>query len=126
MLFKKLPPPQTFAEGQRYIFGLLMAASGVFFGLVGLALTIFFGVLAFRYADHRETILWIMAGSLAGCWIGQIAVTISMAVGGPVGRFKVTASRDGATLEADGDDESESRSETIVAHAEVTSTNADI
>ena len=43
---KTLPPPGTFAEGQRLIYGLL--------------------------------------------------------AGGPVGRFKVSASRDGASLEADG------------------------
>lgn len=102
---KNLPKPTTFAEGQRQLFGLLMAASGVFFGFVGLGLTIFFCFLAYRFPDHRETILWIMAGSLGASWIGQITVTIAMAVGGPVGRFKVTASKDGATLEADGDEE---------------------
>jgi hypothetical protein len=40
---------------------------------------------------------------MGGAILGSIAVTIAMAVGGPVGRFSVTAGKDGATLEAEGD-----------------------
>ena len=29
-LMKPLPPPGTFAEGQRYVYGLLAAAAGMF------------------------------------------------------------------------------------------------
>jgi hypothetical protein len=35
--------------------------------------------------------------------LGSIAVTIAMAVGGPVGRFSVRAGKDGAELSAEGD-----------------------
>ena len=31
----RLPPPDTFAEGQRLIYGLLAAAGGIFCGAVG-------------------------------------------------------------------------------------------
>jgi len=33
----------------------------------------------------------------------MMSVTIGLLVGGPVGRFKGSASRDGVSLEADGD-----------------------
>lgn len=100
------------------LFGMLMAGSGLYFGLMGLAMTVVFIVLAFKFPNHRDAILWIMAGSLAACWIGQLTVTISMAVGGPVGRFKVTASREGASIEASDDDEPARSSQYRVAHEE--------
>ena len=33
-----LPPPGTFAEGQRYIYGLLAAAAGIFCGACAIAM----------------------------------------------------------------------------------------
>jgi len=35
---KPLPPPGTFAEGQRYIYGLLAAAAGMFCGACAVAM----------------------------------------------------------------------------------------
>ena len=35
----KLPPPNTFAEGQRLVYGLLAAAAGMFCGIGAIAMT---------------------------------------------------------------------------------------
>ena len=104
-MFKKLPQPTTFAEGQRKLFGLLMIASGLWAGFMNIALTVFFCVLAFLFPDHRLTILYVLAGALLAANVAQTIVMVSLALGGPVGRFKVTANKDGASLEADGDGE---------------------
>lgn len=102
-----LPKPATFEQGQRQLFGLLMAASGIFVGVIALAILIFVCVLAFKFPDHRLTLIYVIGGSLGAYLVMQSIVMISMAVGGPVGRLKVTASKDGATFEAseDGQDE---------------------
>lgn len=110
-MLKDLPKPTTFEQGQRLMFGLMMVGSGIFFGLIGLAMTVVFVTLAFKFPGHREQILWIMAAITGACWIGQLAVTISMALGGPVGRFKLSASKEGATFEASDDDEPRSVSD---------------
>ena len=36
---KPLPSPATFAEGQRFVYGLLAAAAGMFCGLMAIAMT---------------------------------------------------------------------------------------
>lgn len=94
------PPPTTFAEGQRRIFGALMALSGVFYGFCAAALVY---VLVFGpwTAGTEALRLKILAGGMAGFILGSISVTIALAVGGPVGRFKVSANKDGASVEAD-------------------------
>lgn len=97
-----LPPPTTFAEGQRQLFGRLMAAAGVFAGTVAvgmIAVLIWGGWPATLYAQ----ILTILGLALGGFIVAMIVVIIAMAVGGPVGRFKVAASKDGASVEADSD-----------------------
>ena len=102
-----LPKATTFEQGQRQLFGLLMAASGIFVGVVALALLVFIGLLAFKFPDHRLTLIYILGGSLGAYLVMQSIVMISMAVGGPVGRLKVSASKEGASFEAseDGQDE---------------------
>lgn len=94
-----LPPPQTFAEGQRKLFGALIAIAGVAYGLAALAAAcvIIWGTWPAELARLR---LLLIGGALGGATIGSIAVTIALAVGGPVGRFKVNASRDGVGIDA--------------------------
>jgi hypothetical protein len=90
-----LPPPTTFAEGQRKLFGLLMAAAGVAYSiavLCGVALVVW-GSWPPELARLR---LLILAGAIGGGTIGSIAVTLALAVGGPVGRFSVEADEHGA------------------------------
>jgi len=50
---------------------------------------------------EEHTIVTIFGWSLGGFIAAMIVVIIGLLAGGPVGRFKVTASRDGASIEAD-------------------------
>lgn len=95
-----LPPPTTFAEGQRKLFGILMAIAGVAYGVAALAATavIVWGAWP---ADLARLRLLLVGGAMAGATIGSIAVTLALAVGGPVGRFSVKASKAGAELSAE-------------------------
>ena len=48
-----------------------------------------------------HSIVVIFGWSLGGFIVAMIAVIVGLLAGGPVGRFKVAAGRDGASLEAD-------------------------
>lgn len=95
-----LPPPKTFADGQRLMFGLLMTAAGVCFGLAALA-----GASVIIWGDWPESLaktrLLILGGALGGAIAGSILVTVALAVGGPVGRLKTKVTREGVETEAD-------------------------
>ena len=95
-----LPAPATFAEGQRYIYGMLASAAGVF---CGAAACFMVALLMWGGWSSREehSIVIIFGWALGGFIIAMIAVIIGLLAGGPVGRFKVAAGRDGATIEAD-------------------------
>jgi hypothetical protein len=97
---KPLPPPQTFAEGQRYVYGLLASAAGMFCGAAAgfmVALLMWGG---WSQAEQRN-IVTIFGWSLGGFITAMIVVIVGLLAGGPVGRFKMTAGRDGASVEAD-------------------------
>jgi len=97
---KPLPQPLTFAEGQRYIYGLLASAAGMFCGAasgVMVALLMWGG----WSPAEEHTIVTIFGWCLGGFIAAMIAVIVGLLAGGPVGRFKLTASRDGASVEAD-------------------------
>lgn len=96
----RLPPPNTFAEGQRKLFGILMAVAGVCYGLAALAASavIVWGDWPAELARLR---LMLVGGALAGATLGSIAVTLGLAVGGPVGRFAVKAGKEGAEVSAE-------------------------
>jgi hypothetical protein len=97
---RPLPPPQTFAEGQRLVYGLLAAAAGVFCGACAVAM-----IALLMWGGwspvHERAIVEIFGWSLGGFITAMIAVIVGLLAGGPVGRFKVAAGRDGASLEAD-------------------------
>jgi hypothetical protein len=93
-----LPPPVTFAEGQRYIYGLLASAAGMFCGAAAgfmVALLMWGG----WSPAEEHTIVRIFGWSLGGFIV--VVVIIGLLAGGPVGRVKLSASRDGAAIEAD-------------------------
>ena len=96
----RLPPPQTFAEGQRLIYGLLAAAAGMFCGIGALAMI---GLLTWGGWSRAEehTIVMSFGLSLGGFIAAMIVVIVGLLAGGPVGRLRVTATRDGACVEAD-------------------------
>ena len=94
-----LPPPTTFAEGQRLIYGLLAAAAGMFSGACAIAMIALLMWGGWK-ASEQHTILVIFGWSLGGFIAAMIAVIVGLLAGGPVGRFRLTATRKGATLEA--------------------------
>ncbi len=96
---KTLPPPGTFAEGQRLIYGLLAAAAGMFCGASSVAMI---ALLMWGGWSAREehTIVIIFGWSLGGFIGAMVTVIVGLLAGGPVGRFKLSAGRDGAAMEA--------------------------
>jgi hypothetical protein len=97
------PPPLTFAEGQRLIYGWLAACAGIFCGIAVVAMI---GLLVWGGWSKAEehSIVIILGCALGGFIAAMCAVIIGLLVGGPVGRFKGSAGRDGVSLEADGDE----------------------
>ena len=95
---KALPPPGTFAEGQRLIYGLLAAAAGMFCGLAAVAMI---AMLMWGGWSPREehSIVVIFGWSLGGFIAAMVAVIVGLLAGGPVGRFKLSAGREGASVE---------------------------
>ena len=96
------PPAQSFAEGQRQIYGWLAAAAGIFCGACSVLLVCL--LMWGGWSDSEEhTIVVIFGGALGGFVAAMTSVIVGLLVGGPVGRFKGSASREGVSLEADGD-----------------------
>lgn len=96
---ERLPPPVTFAEGQRYVYGLLAAAAGMFCGACAVAMIAL--LMWGRWSPREEhSIVVIFGWSLGGYIAAMSAVMVGLLAGGPVGRFKVGAGRAGATIEA--------------------------
>ena len=96
---RELPPPLTFAEGQRYIYGLLASAAGMFCGAASgfmVALLMWSG----WSPTEEHSIVTIFGWSLGGFIAAMIVVIIGLLAGGPVGRVKFSATRDGAEIEA--------------------------
>jgi hypothetical protein len=100
---KPLPPPRTFAEGQRTIYGLLAAAAGVFCGACAVAMVALLMWGGWSAAEEHS-IVTIFGWSLAGFIVAMVVVIVGLLAGGPVGRFRFTASAQGAAIEADAGD----------------------
>ena len=94
-----LPPPQTFAEGQRLVYGLLAAAGGIFCGLAAIAMIALLMWGGWSGAAER-TILIIFGWALGGFIAAMVAVIVGLLAGGPVGRFRMSAGQAGAQFEA--------------------------
>lgn len=95
-----LPPPATFAEGQRLVYGLLAAAAGIFCGACAVAMIVLLMWGGWSAAEEHS-IVTIFGWALGGFIAAMVAVIVGLLAGGPVGRFRVSASRDGASFEAD-------------------------
>ena len=93
---RQLPPPGTFAEGQRYIYGLLGAAAGTFCARPPHSWS-----RCSCGAAGAPPIVTIFGWSLGGFIAAMIVVIVGLLAGVPVGRFKVSATRDGASIEAE-------------------------
>ena len=97
---KSLPPPATFAEGQRYIYGLLAAAAGMFCGVCAVAMIALLMWGGWSAAE-QHSIVTIFGWSLGGFIVAMVVVIVGLLAGGPVGRFKVAAPREGAIVETE-------------------------
>src|SRR4051794_29877112 len=98
----RLPKPGTFAEGQRYVYGLFASAAGMFCGACAVAMIALLMWGGWSPAEEHS-IVTIFGWSLGGFIAAMVAVIVGLLAGGPVGRFKMSASSDGASLEAEGD-----------------------
>jgi len=101
---KPLPPPSTFAEGQRFVYGLLAAAAGMFSGASAIAMIALLMWGGWSPGEEHSIVV-IFGWSLGGFIAAMVAVIVGLLAGGPVGRFKMTATKDGASFEADSDTE---------------------
>ena len=97
---RPLPPPLTFAEGQRYVYGLLASAAGMFCGACAVAMIALLMWGGWTVQEQHSIVL-ILGWALGGFIAAMIAVIIGLLAGGPVGRFRLSATRYGATVEAD-------------------------
>ncbi|MCL6683524.1 hypothetical protein [Sphingomonas alba] len=96
------PPPLTFAEGQRLIYGWLAAAAGMFCAIAAVAMVclLMWGGWS---AAQEHSIVVIFGCALGGFIAAMSSVIVGLLVGGPVGRFKGAAGKDGVSLEAEGE-----------------------
>lgn len=96
-----LPPPLTFAEGQRRLYGVLVAIAGIAFGMTVLAggLVVLLGKWSARL---EPTQLYVIAGLLVFGCLNTTIIIVGLLLGGPVGRLSVKASKDGAEIDAEG------------------------
>jgi hypothetical protein len=101
VMMRPLPSPGTFAEGQRLIYGLLAAAAGMFCGACAVAMVALLMWGGWSPAEEHS-IVTIFGWSLGGFIAAMVAVIVGLLAGGPVGRFKLAASRDGASVETEG------------------------
>ena len=62
---KPLPRPTTFAEGQRFVYGLLAAAAGMFCGLMAIAMTALLMWGGWSRSEEHSIVI-IFAGRWAG------------------------------------------------------------
>lgn len=100
----KIPPPTSFSEGQRLIYGLLGAAAGMFCGAMAIAMICLL-MWGNWPATEYHTIVLIFGWSLGGFIAAMSMVIIGLLTGGPVGRFKGGVSKDGINFETADHDE---------------------
>lgn len=105
-LFSALPKPETFAEGQRLVFGWLASFAGIFCGVMAqemIALLMWGG----WQPTEEHTIVVIFGWTLGGFISAMIVVIVGLLVGGPVGRFSGGVGKDGLKFEAGKGDHSD-------------------
>jgi len=81
-----------------------MIAGGIFYGAGTVGIILLFWLGSWSARSEHERIMWIALIGISYA-LGSIAVTISCAVGGPVGRFKMDASRSGVGFDLSSDDQ---------------------
>lgn len=99
-----VPPPTTFAEGQRKLYGIAAAVAGISFGLAVL-LGGYFVLFGKWTAAQEAARLYILAGLLVSGCVNTTIVIVGLLLGGPVGRFggKITDGQRSVELNAEAD-----------------------
>jgi hypothetical protein len=82
------------------IYGLLAAAGGMFCGACAVAMVALLMWGGWSAAEEHS-IVTILGWSLGGFIAAMIAVIVGLLAGGPVGRFRLAANRDGASFETE-------------------------
>jgi hypothetical protein len=101
-----LPRATSFAEGQRLVYGCLVAGAGMFCGAAAIGMI---ALLMWGGWDKAQEgkIVTIFGWTLGGFILCMSIVIVGLLVGGPVGRFKGGLSRTGGlSLEASGEEAS--------------------
>lgn len=98
----RIPSPSTFAEGQRAIALWLMASAGIFCGIGTIMVILLFWLGGWSSASEHQRLLYIVLIAITYP-LGCISVILALAVGGPVGRFKMDANRGGVGFDLSGD-----------------------
>jgi hypothetical protein len=100
-----VPPPTTFAEGQRKLYGIAAAAAGVCFGL---AVVVGATIVAFGDwgKDQLHFQLIILFALLGAGTLNTTIVIIGLLLGGPVGKFsgKLSDGQRSAEINAEASD----------------------
>lgn len=102
MKIPHLPPPGSFTEGQRALFGCLISAAGMtafLFAVWMVLILVHGGWPAAHYGKIIDYLGWALLIALAL----MALVMAALSVGGPVGRFKGEVRRDGLSWEASKD-----------------------
>lgn len=107
MKIPTVPPPTSFAEGQRLIYGCLVAGAGMFCGGCSVAMVALLMWGGWAPAEQHSIVI-IFGWSLGGFISAMTIVIIGLLVGGPVGRFKGNVGRSGLDFEASGNEPSPS------------------
>ncbi len=88
------PPATTFAEGQQALMVKLLARCGIVATIIVCALT-FWLIFGTHDPANQRLILWFIAGVIGLYGLTNLAIVLSFAVGGPVGRIDLEATRNG-------------------------------
>lgn len=88
------PAATTFAQGQQALMVKLLARCGIVATALVIALV---GILIWGgwEARHQRLVIYIMAGVVGLYGLTNLAIVLSFAVGGPVGRIDLEATRNG-------------------------------
>jgi hypothetical protein len=112
-----LPPPTTFSEGQRSLFGCLASLAGMAAFVFAVWVTRFFMTHPFDGEALQRAVIDNLGWALIAALMVMALVTVGLLVGGPVGRFKGGIGKDGATFEAEDRDSAPAAAAVAVAVA---------
>lgn len=96
--------PKTFAERLRGIMSWALLGAGIVCTLMAASEVLIVWIGGWPSGTEQQRIA-IIGWALIGAMAGMGAVIISLAIGGPVGRFKGKAGRDGVEIEAEDRDD---------------------